>query len=77
MDHAAKRPPPEAQGLPTDYDQMELSEWGLDWGDISLIRERLKLSPIERLKAAQDVMNTVLRIREQNGNRDQVRRDLN
>ena len=71
MDHAAaKRLPPEAQGLPTDYDQMELSEWGLDWADISLIRERLKLSPIERLKAAQDVMNTVLRIREQNGNRD-------
>ncbi len=23
--------------LPTDYDQLELSEWGLDWGDVSQI----------------------------------------
>lgn len=39
---------------------MELSEHGLGWGDISQLRENLKLTPTERL------MNTVLRIRAQN-----------
>ena len=58
---------PEMEGIPTDYDQLEVSEWGLDWGDVSQIREKLKLTPTERLKAAQDFMNTVIRIREQNG----------
>ncbi len=54
-------------GIPTDYAQMELSEHGLDWGDVSQIRDKLKLTPTERLKASQDFMNAVLRIREQNG----------
>lgn len=54
---------PEMEGIPTDYDQLEVSEWGLDWGDISQIRDKLKLTPTERLKAAQDFMNTVIRIR--------------
>ncbi|NJL28627.1 MAG: hypothetical protein HC897_12425 [Thermoanaerobaculia bacterium] len=58
---------PEMAGIPTDYDQLEVSEWGLDWSDVSQIREKLKLTPTERLKAAQDFMNTVLRIRAQNG----------
>ncbi len=58
---------PEMEGIPTDYDQLEMSEWGLDWGDVSQIREKLKLTPTERLKAAQDFMNTVIRIRAQNG----------
>ena len=60
---------PEMDGVPTDYDQLEVSEWGLDWGDISQIRDKLKLTPTERLKAAQDFMNTVIRIRTQNGYR--------
>jgi len=62
----------EMDGIPTDYDQMEVSEWGLDWGDVSQIRDKLKLTPTERLKAAQDFINTVLRIREQNGFRAPV-----
>jgi hypothetical protein len=58
---------PEMAGIPTDYDQLELSEWGLDWGDVSQIREKLKLTPTERLMAAQDFMNTVLRVRAKDG----------
>jgi hypothetical protein len=63
---------PEMEGIPTDYDQLEVSEWGLDWGDVSQIREKLKLTPTERLKAAQDFINTVIRIRAQNGYRAPV-----
>ena len=58
---------PEMEGIPTDYDQLEVSELGLDWGDVSQIRDKLKLTPTERLKAAQDFINTVIRIRAQNG----------
>ena len=60
---------PEMEGIPTDYDQLEVSEWGLDWGDISQIRDKLELTPTERLQAAQDFMNAVIRIRAQNDNR--------
>jgi hypothetical protein len=60
-------PDQEMAGIPTDYDQLTVSEWGLDWGDVGLIRDRLKLTPTERLKAAQDFMSSVLRIRAQNG----------
>jgi hypothetical protein len=63
---------PEMEGIPTDYDQLEVSEWGLDWGDVSQIRDKLKLTPTERLKAAQDFINTVIRIRVQNGYRAPV-----
>ena len=56
-------------GIPSDWDQLEASEWGLDWGDISQIRDKLELTPTERLKTAQDFMNTVIRIRAQNGDR--------
>lgn len=59
----------EANGIPSDWDQLEASEWGLDWGDISQIRDKLELTPTERLKTAQDFMNTVIRIRAQNGDR--------
>ena len=55
------------EGIPTDFDQLEVSEWGLDQGDISQIRDKLKLTPTERLMAAQDFMNAVIRIRAQNG----------
>ena len=58
---------PEMEGISTDYDQLEVSEFGLDWGDVSQIRDKLKLTPTERLKAAQDFINTVIRIRAQNG----------
>jgi hypothetical protein len=58
---------PEMEGIPTDYDQLEVSEFGLDCGDVSQIRDKLKLTPTERLKAAQDFINTVIRIRAQNG----------
>ena len=60
------------EGIPTDYDQLEVSEWGLDLGDVSQIRDRLKLTPTERLKAAQDFINAVIRIRAQNGYRAPV-----
>jgi hypothetical protein len=63
---------PEMEGIPTDYDQLEVSEWGLDWGDVSQIRDKLKLTPTERLKAAQDFINAVIRIRAQNGYRAPV-----
>ena len=63
---------PEMEGIPTDYDQLEVSEWGLDWGDVIQIRDKLKLTPTERLKAAQDFINTVIGIRAQNGYRAPV-----
>jgi hypothetical protein len=63
---------PEMEGIPTDYAQLEVSEWGLDWSDISQIREKLKMTPTERLKAVQDFINTVIRIRAQNGYRAPV-----
>ena len=63
---------PEMEGIPTDYDQLEVSESGLDQGDIRLIRDKLELTPTERLMAAQDFMNTALRIRAQNGDRAKV-----
>ncbi len=68
MDHRDdKIADPEMQGIPTDYDQLEVSEWGLDWSDISQIRDKLKLTPTQRLKAAQDFINTAIKIRAQNG----------
>lgn len=53
--------------LPGDYDDLPVSEWGLDWADIRQIRAKLALSPTQRLQAAQDLMNTAIRIRAQNG----------
>ena len=49
--------------VPTDYEDLETSEHGLDWGDISQIRRNLRMTPVQRLRAAQDLLNTVLRIR--------------
>ena len=49
------------------YDQQEPSQWGRDWADVSQIRERLQRTPTERLRAAQNFMNTVFRRRSQNG----------
>ena len=63
---------PDMEGIPTDYDQLETSEWGLDSGDVSQIRDKLELTPTERLRAAQDFMNTVIRIRAQNDGRTEV-----
>ena len=63
---------PEMEGIPTDYDELEASEWGLDQGDISQIRDKLKLTPTERLMAAQAFINTAIRIRAQNDDPAQV-----
>ena len=60
---------PSVERIPSDYDDLKASEWGLDWGDISQIRDKLALTPTERLRAAQELMNTVLRIRAQNAAR--------
>ena len=54
-------------GIPVDFDELKPSKFGLDWGDISLIRERLELTPTERLRRAQNVINAGIRIRAQNG----------
>ncbi len=56
----------EMEGIPTDYDQLQVSEWGLDQGDISQIRDRLELTPTQRLISAQEFMNAAIRIRAQN-----------
>ncbi len=45
------------RSLPTDFDQLELSEWGLDWGDVSQIRDKLALTPTDRLREAQDFID--------------------
>ncbi len=58
---------PKWEGAYTDYDQLGESQWGLDWGDVSQIRERLQLTPTERLELAQRFVNRVFRIRAQNG----------
>jgi hypothetical protein len=61
--------PEEPNNVPPDYVSLDTSEWGLDWGDISLIRERLTLTPTERLQAAQTLMNRLLKVRASNGQR--------
>jgi hypothetical protein len=65
-------PPPvephdEADSGPRDA--RETSEWGLEWGDVSQILQKLALTPTERLRAAQDLLNTALRIRARNADR--------
>lgn len=62
-----KRASPRVEGTCTDDSRGEQSQWGLEWSDVIQIRERLQLTPTERLRAAQDFMNTALRIRAQNG----------
>ena len=46
-----------------DYDPFEISEFGLDWGDISLIRERLAMTPHERLMANQRAVQAIIKLR--------------
>jgi len=52
-----------------ESEDLETSEWGLDFGDVDLIRRKLELTPTERLRAAQDFINRVKRIRAQNADR--------
>ena len=59
----------DSNGIPSNYDDLNMSEWGLDWADLSQIRDKLELTPTERLKSAQEFMNTVIRIRAQNADR--------
>ena len=54
-------------GIPTDFDELKPSKFGLDWGDISQIRDRLELTPTERLRRAQNLINAAIRIRAKNG----------
>ena len=49
--------------LPSDFDQRKLSKWGLDWGDVSLIRWKLSLTPTERLRTAQRFVDTASKLR--------------
>ena len=62
-----KRVSPRMEGTCTDDSRGEPSPWGLEWSDVIQIRERLQLTPTERLRAAQNFVNTVFRIRAQNG----------
>jgi len=55
-----------AEAGPDAEDALDTSEWGLEWGDVSLIRQKLALTPTERLQAAQGLQNKVLRIRARN-----------
>lgn len=57
---------PVAEAGPHAADELDTSESGLEWGDVSLIRQKLALTPTERLRAAQGFLNTVLRIRARN-----------
>ncbi|MEO1366717.1 MAG: hypothetical protein AAFX50_06040, partial [Acidobacteriota bacterium] len=57
---------PEMEGIPTSFEEMELSEHGLDLGDIAQIRECLELAPLERLRRMERLVNAVHRIRAQN-----------
>lgn len=61
-----QEPPDRPPRSNTDSDPQEVSEWGLERGDVLLIRQRLKLTPAERLRAAQELINTALRIRARN-----------
>lgn len=57
---------PVTEAGPDAADAPDTSESGLEWGDVSLIRQKLALTPTERLRAAQGLLNTVLRIRARN-----------
>jgi hypothetical protein len=52
-----------SDGIPSGFSDLTPSEFGLDWADIHLIRERLRLTPTERLQAAQETLNAAIRIR--------------
>ncbi|MEO1086752.1 MAG: hypothetical protein AAFY88_21170 [Acidobacteriota bacterium] len=57
---------PEMEGIPTSFEDMELSEHGLDIGDIAQIEACLRLTPLERLRRMENLVNAVNRIRAQN-----------
>lgn len=64
--------PPAEHATPApagERETLETSEWGLEWGDICQIRQRLELTPTERLLAAQALINRVIRIRAKNAGR--------
>jgi len=60
---------PEKESHAADAEAQGVSEAGLDWGDVSLIRAKLELTPGERLQAAQDLLNAANRIRALNAGR--------
>ena len=67
MASSTKQPArPAPAEIPTEYGDLVASEWGLDWADISQIREKLALTPAQRLRAAQEALNAAIRIRAKN-----------
>lgn len=44
----------------------ETWESGLEWGDVSLIRRQLALTPAERLRSMQSLINKAFEIRSRN-----------
>lgn len=53
--------------LPALFTELETSEFGLDWGDISQIQGCLNLTPTERVRRAESLINFAIRTRAQNG----------
>ena len=47
----------------TDYGEGRTSRWGLDEGDMSLIDDKLGMTPAERLRAATTSVQNLLRLR--------------
>lgn len=44
--------PSTGEPLVSDYGEGRTSRWGLDEGDMSLIDQMLRMTPVERLRAA-------------------------
>lgn len=69
MPSAPDRPaesPSRRRGTSPEPVEAEVSEFGLEWADVSLIRRKLELSPAERLREAQELINAAARIRGRN-----------
>lgn len=52
--------------IPTSFEELAPSAGGLDEGDVAQIRECLKLTPLERLRRLENLVNSIHRIRAQN-----------
>ncbi|MEM1177081.1 MAG: hypothetical protein AAGM22_01955 [Acidobacteriota bacterium] len=57
---------PEMDAIPTSFEELAPSAGGLDEGDVAQIRECLKLTPLERLRRLENLVNSIHRIRAQN-----------
>lgn len=65
------RPPVDSRNRETPGDPVEpeFSEFGLEWADVSQIRRKLELTPAERLREVQELINAAVRIRGRNAGR--------